>query len=325
MTRSFEDRPAVRERVPLLLGIMGPSGSGKTMSALRLASGIQRVVGGEVFALDTEARRMLAYSELFKFRHVDFKPPYSSADYLAAIRHCHSRGAKTIIVDSATHEWEGSGGVLEAQAAEVERMSGGDYQKAERVKMAAWIKPKAEHRKFISGFLEMDCNFIFLFRAREKIKPERGGKPVELGFQPIAPDDIVFEMTLNCLLLPGAEGIPTWHPEFQGEKAMVKLPLMFREIFSKNPPPQLTEDIGEQLARWAAGGAPAAKPTAKPESRAAVVDLLELYEVCTTPGEYDALEAKRKELWPSAGKGEKERLKAAQEATHERLSKEVPA
>jgi len=38
--RTFTDIPAVRERVPLLVGLVGPSGSGKTYSALRLASGI---------------------------------------------------------------------------------------------------------------------------------------------------------------------------------------------------------------------------------------------------------------------------------------------
>ena len=34
--RTFEAKPAVRESVPLLVGLMGASGSGKTYSALRL-------------------------------------------------------------------------------------------------------------------------------------------------------------------------------------------------------------------------------------------------------------------------------------------------
>jgi hypothetical protein len=37
--RTFEAKEAVRESVPLLIGLMGPSGSGKTFSALRLATG----------------------------------------------------------------------------------------------------------------------------------------------------------------------------------------------------------------------------------------------------------------------------------------------
>jgi len=57
--RTFEDKVATRAQVPLLIGLVGASGSGKTMSALRLATGIQRVSGGEIYYLDTEARRSL--------------------------------------------------------------------------------------------------------------------------------------------------------------------------------------------------------------------------------------------------------------------------
>ncbi len=59
MTREdeFEDKPAVLEKVPLLVGLFDPSGRGKTYSALRLARGIQHVNGGEIFLVDTEAKR----------------------------------------------------------------------------------------------------------------------------------------------------------------------------------------------------------------------------------------------------------------------------
>src|SRR5438128_3503645 len=104
MGRTFEDRPAVREATPLLVGLIGPSSSGKTFSALRLATGIQRVSGGEIFVIDTEARRALHYAEKFTFRHVPFGAPFGPLDYLTAIEHCIARGAKTIVVDSISHE-----------------------------------------------------------------------------------------------------------------------------------------------------------------------------------------------------------------------------
>jgi ABC-type sulfate/molybdate transport systems ATPase subunit len=44
--RTFRREPAVRASVPLLVALIGPSGSGKTFSALRLATGIQRVQEG---------------------------------------------------------------------------------------------------------------------------------------------------------------------------------------------------------------------------------------------------------------------------------------
>src|SRR6185503_15959759 len=100
MTRSFEDRPATREKTPLLLGLVGPSASGKTYSALRLATGIQRVCGGEIFMIDTEARRGLHYADKFKFRHIAFGAAFSPLDYLEAIEHCTKKGAGVIVVDS---------------------------------------------------------------------------------------------------------------------------------------------------------------------------------------------------------------------------------
>src|SRR5690242_13140717 len=104
LDRKFEDTEAVRSPTPLLFGLIGPSGAGKTYSALRLATGMQRVFGGEIFVVDTESRRALHYAKDFKFRHVEFAPPFSPLDYLAAIEHCVTKGAKTIIVDSMSHE-----------------------------------------------------------------------------------------------------------------------------------------------------------------------------------------------------------------------------
>lgn len=50
---TFTFRPATRENVGLLIGLIGPSGSGKTYSAMRLAAGI---AGDKPFAvIDTEA------------------------------------------------------------------------------------------------------------------------------------------------------------------------------------------------------------------------------------------------------------------------------
>lgn len=247
-TRTFEDKPAVREQTPLLVGIMGPSGGGKTYSSLRLATGIQRVTGGEIYFVDTEARRALHYAESFKFRHIDFKAPFGPLDYLAAIEHCVAKGAKTIIVDSLSHEHEGPGGVLEMHDEALERM-GGQQSKT----FLAWKEPKMQRRRLLNTMLQMPVNFIVCFRAKEKLKLEKGKDPLNLGFMPICGEEFVFEMTANCLLLPKADGIPTWLTDFQGEKLMMKLPLQFQDIFKDSQP--LSESIGEQMAQWARGGA----------------------------------------------------------------------
>lgn len=303
MTRTFDDRPAVFEKTPLLFGITGPSGTGKTYSALRIATGIQRVNGGEIFVIDTEARRSLQYAREFKFRYVGFGAPFSPLDYLTAIEHCVSRGAKVIVIDSMSHEHEGPGGVLEWHEKEM-------HGKESRNQIA-WAKPKAARRRMINTILQLGVSLVFCFRAKDKIKPVPGGEPKHLGWSLIGAEELLFEQTAAALLLPGANGIPTWNPAQSGEKAAVKVPGQFRDLFAT--PRQLDEDHGEAMAKWAAGGA----------DRSPVDALIDRYLICdeaTLP----ALEAERERLWPALkGKGsEQSRLKAAKEDAVQRLKEE---
>lgn len=264
--RIFEARPAVREMVPLLVGLFGASGSGKTMSALKLATGIQTVAGGDIYVIDTEARRALHYADYFKFKHVQFGAPFGSLDYLAAVEHCVKEGAKVIVIDSLSHEHASPGGYLLTQEAELERMAGDDWKKRERVKMAAWIKPAKLRQQMIAGILQLNCNIISCFRAKEKTKPVKNAEGkveiVEMGFMPIAGEEFLFEQTVNCLLLPKSNGVPTWRSDSIGERMMLKLPRQFEAIFAESAP--LSEDIGRQLAEWAKGGEIRHEPDAPP-------------------------------------------------------------
>lgn len=264
--RQFDSSLAVRAQTPALVGLMGPSGGGKTYSALRLATGMQRVRGGEIYYVDTEARRALHYADKFKFNHVPFDPPFGSLDYLSVLRYCvNDKKAGVVVVDSMSHEHEGEGGYLATHEAELDRMAGNDYEKREKVKFAAWIKPAAQRRALINGLLQMNAAFIFCFRAKEKIKPVRGGQPLDLGFMPIAGEEFLFEMTANALLMPHADGVPTWKSEKVGEKMMMKLPAQFRDLFAQ--PTQITEEHGVAIAEWARGGT-AAEVQPKPARKA---------------------------------------------------------
>lgn len=262
--RNFEARDGKREHTPLLIGLTGPSGGGKTFSAFRLATGIQSVVGGEIYMIDTENRRGLHYADRFKFKHVDMQPPFGSLDYLAALEFCVVKGAKTIIVDSMSHEHEGPGGLLDLHERELDRLAGNDWGKRERVKMLAWSEPKQRRRQLLNGMLRLDANLIFCFRAKQTAKPvKKDGKTEveQLGFMPIAGDEFVFEMTLNCLLPPAAGGVPKWQSEETGEQMMIKLPEQFRTwLLDKQQP--LDESVGAGLARWASG---IERPTKQPE------------------------------------------------------------
>lgn len=308
--RVFEDRPAARGPTPLLFGLIGPSGSGKTYSALRLATGMQRVLGGDIFVIDTESSRALHYAERFKFRHVPFVAPFAPGDYLDAIEHCARKGAKIVIVDSMSHEHEGPGGVLEWHDREVERLMSAWGCREDKANIPAWGKPKAARRRLINTVIQMPVNFIFCFRAKDKIKIGRGkdGKSevATMGFMPIAGEEFVYELTAKALLLPGANGVPTWQSENQGERMMIKLPEHFKGFFDGSNPTQLDEAVGAQLATWAAGDVPV-------NVRAAD------YAAITTQAALDELETRRAKAWPTLTPAEKKPIKAASDAAAARL------
>lgn len=271
--RVFEDYEAKRVATPAMIGVVGPSGSGKTRSMLRLAAGLQRVNGGDVWMIDTEAKRGLHHADKFKFRHLPFKAPFAPGDYLQAIQHCVSKGARHIIIDSMSHEHEGPGGVLEMHAAEVERRAEAEAKRYgkqrtdwgdEKHNFPSWGVPKAERRLLINSLLQQECNFLFGFRAKQKTKMMKRKQPngsdktelVEQGWQAIAGEEFLYEMLINFLLLPGAQGLPTWQSEYPGERELIKVPEQFVALKSKSA--QLSEEVGEFIGKWCAGGANAA-------------------------------------------------------------------
>jgi hypothetical protein len=252
--RRFDIRPAIRQKVPLLLGLAGPSGSGKTYSALRLASGIARVAGGDIVVIDTENRRAQHYADLFAFQHIDFAPPYGPLDYLAALQTAERTRPACIIIDSLSHEHDGEGGTLDCVTHELDRLAGEDVSLQHKLAAAAWRRPKAARRALLSGLLRLESHVIVCIRANERTRPLRETmtpEPVDMGLTPVAAPEFLFELTCSALLKAGAQGSPTWASALPGEHAAIKLPRQFEAVFQDKGP--LEEAHGEQLARWAAG------------------------------------------------------------------------
>jgi hypothetical protein len=317
MARVFEDAPAVRNRTPAWLSIIGPSGTGKTFSALRLATGMQRVFGGDNWLIDTEAGRSLHYAPqkgeqadpargTFNFRRLPFAPPFGPLDYLEAIEHCYAKGARQIIIDSMSHEHESVGGVMEIHEAELTRLAGDNYQKRKNCQMLAWQKPKSMRLRLITRMLQMECNFILCFRAKTKVKFVKGEEPIELGWQPIAGTEFRYEFLQSFLLLPGARGAPTLQSEYEAEAEIIKVPGMFRDLW-RGEPQQLSEDIGEAVARWCEGRGGVGDKARD----VAVADLLKSYAACPDEATLRSLDQTRGQIWGKASREEKATLKAA--------------
>lgn len=297
----------------LFIGLYGPSGSGKTYSALRLAKGIQEVLGGEIAVVDTEADRAKHYDPPFKFTHYTFSAPYRSVDYLAALRQLVASGARTIIVDSMSHEHSGPGGVCETHDNLV-------AEKGQNYTFTAWRIAKAGRKQLITAMTTefKGCCFIFCFRAKDatdfEVKPPR-----KLGWMPVSDDEFLFEMTLCALLEPGADGAPTFKSGMAGERQFLKLPVQFRTLFQERKP--LDEDSGRALADWARGGtaAPATPATGAAEYITAAEWDLRLADAAKEGT------ATLASLWKSVPAEHRPTLKAALDRRHKPAAEQADA
>ena len=246
---SIQFRPAIREKINVMIGLAGPSKSGKTFSSLRLASAIAKP--DKIFFIDTETGRAKQYADTFGFMHAQIDPPFSYDRYTEALKDAASAGAEIIIVDSMSHAHEGEGGLVDQAEAELQRMAGSDFAKRERVKFAAWIKPKARYNRFVQTMLQFDRHFIFCFRAKEKLAMIKNAKGkteiVNTGWQPICTQGLHSEVDAMLILPAGAKGVPDLGAnasDFRGG---------FEAIFKDGK--QLDETCGAALAEWARGGA----------------------------------------------------------------------
>src|SRR5689334_2944950 len=116
---SLTYRKARRSEAKPLFGLHSESGAGKTMSALLLARGF---VGprGKIAMIETESGRGEVYLGEDPIGDYDVIPlrihdddgqevenPFSPRRYGEAISLAEANGADALIIDSASHEWEG--------------------------------------------------------------------------------------------------------------------------------------------------------------------------------------------------------------------------
>lgn len=228
---ALEIKPAVRERTHVLVSLAGPSGSGKTYSALLMARGI---VGpeGKIGFIDTEAKRARHYADLTPFEVLDLTPPFSPLRYRESIENFAAVGYQCLVIDSISHEWEGTGGCIEM----AEGKSG----------LQAWNKPKSEHKKLMNYLLQVPMHIIFCCRAREKLaqvkNPDTGkDEIVNQGWHAIVEKNFIFEMTVSMIL-----------DEQSKVPRITKCPAQLLHAFPEGQ--QITPATGEALRKWAEQG-----------------------------------------------------------------------
>ncbi len=185
---------AERSRAKLRLSIDGPSGSGKTHSALLIAAGL--APDGNIFLIDTERDSATLESGkpgIPEFLHAPLAPPFTPAKYREYIQVAVEEGAEVIIVDSLSHAWSGSGGVLDMHDNAARAQRGGNS-------WAAWREVTPEHNSLVNTILQAPCHIICTMRTKtawEVVDAGNGKKaPQKIGLKPEQREGMEYEFTL---------------------------------------------------------------------------------------------------------------------------------
>lgn len=244
-------QPATRQGFKPLIGLYAESGCGKTMSSLLLARGL--VGNGKVILADTESGRGSLYADVIPGGYQTFQisAPFAPRVFTDAVDFAEKQKADVLVIDSASHEWEGIGGVLDwATTNESKGMKG----------RLVWKEPKMEHEKFVQRLAQSAIPIIVCMRAKHLLKEgkdDQGRKTMtkDPDATPKQAEDFIFGMTAHAEILPD-------HSLRMTKISHPTLGLCFPG--PKDGP--ITIAHGEKLAKWCAKAeltpkpAPAAKP-----------------------------------------------------------------
>jgi len=183
---------AERKQARLRLALCGPAGSGKTYSALLIASGLIQE-GEKIALLDTEAGSGELYADLVSYDYDRLDPPFEPGRYIEQIAEAEKAGYSVLIIDSLSHAWSGTGGVLDLKdrIAKASR-SGNDW--------AAWRDVTPQHNALVDAILRSDLHIIACLRTKtawEVTEDERGRKkPIKIGLKPEQREGVEYEFSV---------------------------------------------------------------------------------------------------------------------------------
>lgn len=251
----FELRKAEKKKSRLRIGLSGTSGSGKTYSSLQLAYGL---VGdwNKIAIVDTENGSADLYDHLGSYLVLPLTAPFSPERYVEAIKTCEEAGMECIIIDSASHEWEGKGGLLETNELVAQAKFKGNT-------WSAWSVTTPKHQKFLEAMLTSSAHIITTARSKQDtIQVE--GRVKKVGTKEIQREGFEYELTLN-FNIDRDNHLATASKDRTGH-------------FINADPFIITADTGRKLRDWAERGATdatTANTPATPEQKERLREFIE--------------------------------------------------
>lgn len=211
-------KKAVKSESKLRMAIAGPSGSGKTYTSLSLAVSL----GAKVAVIDTEYGSAEKYADLFNFDVVNMAPPYSPAAFIKLINEAVAERYNVVVIDSISHAWNGTGGVLQMVEAEAKR------QKTPNT-YTAWGAVTPHQQALIDCMMSAPIHIIATMRSKTKYaldEQDRNGRkvsvPVKMGMEPIQREgfeyefDFMLEMTAdNCATVTKSRAVFLTNQSFE--------------------------------------------------------------------------------------------------------------
>jgi hypothetical protein len=178
---------AIKHEAKLRLAIAGPAGSGKTYTALTIAQSLAN--GGKIAVVDTEHGSASKYADLFSFDVDEMDPPYHPDRFVDAIREAAEAGYSVIVLDSLSHAWNGTGGLLEI----VDQIAARSTIKNTFI---AWKEGTPIQNRLIETMLQADLHIIATIRQKQDYVLEQDGgkqKPVKVGLAAVQREGFEYE------------------------------------------------------------------------------------------------------------------------------------
>jgi hypothetical protein len=243
---------AVKSESKLRMAISGPSGSGKTYTSLAIATALAN--GGPIAVVDTEHGSASKYADIFAFDVANMHAPFHPDKFIAALHDAEQAGYAVIILDSISHAWSGTGGVLDIVDEAAKRSkSGNTYM--------AWKEGTPVQNQLVDAIVQSGIHVIATMRSKtEYVLVDTGnGKqaPRKMGMAPVQRDQFEYEFDVVLDMDVDNNAIVT----------KTRCPALTGKVF-----PKPGADVADILRSWLAGApapeprpAKAAKPVATPQ------------------------------------------------------------
>src|SRR6185369_8787071 len=176
------------------------------------------------------------------------KPPFTVEKYISGIREAEKLGYDLLIIDSLSHAWAGTGGILEFVDARTESAKGN--------KFAGWREATPKHNSLVDAMLQSPMHIIATMRSKTEyilVEDEKGKKvPKKVGMAPVQREGLDYEFTLVF-------DVDQERHIACSSKDRTEL---FDGFFGK-----LTEEHGSSISEWLESGEEGQKPADKSEQQ----------------------------------------------------------